>query len=56
MYKPTNVKKYNVDDGLEFVIWGSDKVSSGNAIVHENISYTCKDFNCKNKDIINYYL
>ena len=47
-----NNKKYNMHDGINFVVWGSDKVSSGNAIVHENINYTCKDFNCKNKDIV----
>ena len=37
--------------GYEFNIVPSDKVSKGKAVVSENISYTCKDFDCKNKSI-----
>ena len=37
--------------GYEFNIVASDKVSKGNAVVSENINYTCKDFDCKNKKI-----
>ena len=46
-----NNKNY---DGFEeyFNIVSSDRVKSGMAIVSDNISYTCKDFNCKNKNIV----
>lgn len=37
--------------GYEFYITVSDKVRTGEAIVSENINYTCKDFSCKNKNL-----
>ena len=37
--------------GYEFYVVVSDKVKKGNAIVSENISYTCKDFDCRNKNL-----
>ena len=37
--------------GYSFHVSISDKVKSGNAIVSEDINYTCKDFNCKNRDL-----
>ena len=37
--------------GESFHIVPSDRVSSGNALVSEGINYTCKDFNCKNKNL-----
>jgi len=37
--------------GYEFSIVPSDKVKKGNAVVSENIGYTCKDYDCKNKKI-----
>ncbi|MBQ2872821.1 MAG: ABC transporter ATP-binding protein [Bacilli bacterium] len=48
-----NSKNYPsfVSPGYEFHIAVSDKVSKGKAIVSEGINYTCKDFNCKNKNI-----
>ena len=45
-----NYDSYN-DIGNSFYITGSDKVNKGNVIVSEDINYTCKDFNCKNKDL-----
>ena len=45
-----NYDSYN-DIGNSFYITSSDKVSRGNVIVSEDINYTCKDFNCKNKDL-----
>ena len=45
-----NYDSYN-DIGNSFYIASSDKVSRGNVIVSEDINYTCKDFNCKNKDL-----
>ena len=38
--------------GESFYLVASDRVKSGKAIVSDNISYTCKDFNCKNKNMI----
>lgn len=38
--------------GYEYNISVSDKVKSGNVIVSENISYACKDYECKNKNIV----
>ena len=43
-----NYESYN-QAGYSFHLVASDKVKSGNAIVSEDINYTCKDFNCKNK-------
>ena len=37
--------------GYEFHIAVSDKVKSGYAIVSENMSYACKDYECKNRSI-----
>ena len=49
---------YNTS-GYLFNIVSSDSVGIGDAFVSEDISYTCKDFNCKNKklsvDISNLY-
>lgn len=45
-----NYESYN-QEGYSFNIVISDKVSRGNAIVSEDINYTCKDFNCKNKGL-----
>ena len=45
-----NYDSYN-DIGNSFYITSSDKVNKGNVIVSEDINYTCKDFNCKNKDL-----
>lgn len=45
-----NYDSYN-QAGYSFNIVISDKVSRGNAIVSEDINYTCKDFNCKNKSL-----
>lgn len=45
-----NYDSYN-DIGNSFYITSSDKVSRGNVIVSEDINYTCKDFNCKNKNL-----
>jgi len=45
-----NYDSYN-QAGYQFNITVSDKVAKGNAIVSEDINYTCKDFNCKNKSI-----
>ena len=38
--------------GELFYLVASDRVKSGKAIVSDNISYTCKDFNCKNKNMV----
>lgn len=48
-----NNKNYDsyYDSGSEFDIKVSNKVPKGYAYVSENISYTCKDYNCKNKDL-----
>lgn len=45
-----NYESYN-QEGYSFNIVISDKVSRGNAIVCEDINYTCKDSNCKNKGL-----
>ena len=37
--------------GYEFNIAISDKVSKGNVIVSENMTYACKEFNCKNNNL-----
>lgn len=37
--------------GHEFNVIPSAKIDRGNAVVSENINYTCKDYNCLNKDI-----
>ena len=55
MFSSIKVKLNNKNyDGFEeyFNIVSSDRVKSGMAIVSDNISYTCKDFNCKNKNIV----
>ena len=45
-----NYDSYN-SPGYSFNITVSDKVSKGNAIVSEDINYTCKDYDCKNKSL-----
>lgn len=45
-----NYDSYNVS-GDYFNIAVSDKVSKGNAIISEDINYTCKNFNCKNQNM-----
>lgn len=45
-----NYESYN-QAGYSFNIVINDKVSKGNAIVSEDINYTCKDFDCKNKSL-----
>ena len=47
-----NNQKYKSMEDYSFMVFASDKVSSGNAIVSENIDYACKDFDCKNKNIV----
>lgn len=37
--------------GESFYVVSSDKVGKGTAVVSENINYTCKDFDCKNKNM-----
>ena len=46
-----NNKNYNSysDSGSPFYITTSDKVSRGNAIISEDLSYACANFDCKNK-------
>ena len=50
-----NINNKNYDSyynsGSEFDIKINNKVPKGYAYVSENISYTCKDYNCKNKDL-----
>ena len=43
-----NYDAYN-QAGYSFYITVSDKVGRGSAIVSEDINYTCKEFDCKNK-------
>ena len=45
-----NYKSYNYS-GDKFSVRPSSSVSSGCAYVVEDINYTCKDYNCKNKDL-----
>ena len=45
-----NYESYNAV-GYEFDIRPSSKVASGKAYVSEQISYTCKDYYCKNKGL-----
>ena len=45
-----NYKSYNYI-GDNFSVRPSNSVGSGCAYVVEDISYTCKDYNCKNKDL-----
>ena len=47
-----NNQNYKSMEDYSFMVFASDKVSSGNAIVSENIDYACKDFDCKNKNIV----
>lgn len=44
-----NYDSYNYVNN--FAIRVKDNIDSGCAYVSEDISYTCKDFNCKNKDL-----
>ena len=48
-----NNKNYDsyYDNGSNFDIKVSNKVPKGYAYVSDSISYTCKDYNCKNKDL-----
>ena len=46
-----NNHNYKAMEDVYFAVFPTDKVKKGNAYVHEDISYTCKDFNCKNKSI-----
>ena len=57
-YSDTKIKinnqtydSYNAS-GYSFNLVVSDKVRIGEAIVSENINYTCKDYDCKNKKLI----
>ena len=52
MFRVLNNQNYKSIEDYSFRVFASDKVSSGNAIVSENISYACKDFDCKNKNIV----
>ena len=48
-----NNKNYDsyMNSGSEFDIRVSGKVPKGYAYVSENISYACRDYNCKNKEL-----
>ena len=48
-----NINNFNYKgiDDQSFLVFPSNKIKSGNVYVHENISYACKDFNCKNRDL-----
>ena len=48
-----NNKNYDsyIDDGSGFDIKTSNRVPEGQAYVSEGITYACKDYNCKNRDL-----
>jgi len=50
-----NINGYNYDSynslGYEYNLVVSDRVKEGNAIVNENLEYSCKNYSCKNSNI-----